>query len=88
MERLAKFFGSKSSVHRWSLVGLKMASLKKILRALGRFIEKQGRFRIYECFVDETFSRAKGGGDGIGCIKAGKGVKILILWTPRDSGWP
>lgn len=32
-----------------------MACLKKILRALGRFIEEQGRFRLYECFVDGTF---------------------------------
>ena len=56
-----------------------MASLKKILRALGRFIEEQRRFRLYECFIDGTFFKAKGGGDGIGCTKAGKGVKIIIL---------
>jgi hypothetical protein len=28
--------------------------------------------------VDGSFSKAKGGGDGIGCTKAGKGVKIMI----------
>ena len=76
---LPKSFGSKSSVHRWFTRWVKDGVFEKILRALGRFIEEQGRFRLYECFVDGTFSKAKGGGDGIGCTKAGKGVKIMIL---------
>ena len=29
--------------------------------------------------MDDTFFKAKGGGDGIGCTKAGKGVKIMIM---------
>src|SRR6478735_8703049 len=40
---------------------------------------RTGRFRLYECFVDGTFSKAKCGGDGIGCTRVGKGVKIMIL---------
>jgi hypothetical protein len=56
---------------------------EEILNTLGRFIKEQGRFRLYECFVDGTFSKAKGGGDGIGCTKAGKGVKIMILVDAR-----
>jgi hypothetical protein len=39
--------------------------LETLLQALGRFVEEQGRFRLYECFVDGTVSKAKGGGDGI-----------------------
>ncbi len=35
--------------------------------------------KVYECFVDGTFAKAKGGGDGIGCTRAGKGVKIMIM---------
>ena len=34
---------------------------------------------LYECFIDGTFSKAKSGGDGIGCTRVGKGVKIMIL---------
>ncbi len=30
-----------------------------------------------------TFSKARGGGDGIGCTKAGNGVKILVLLDTR-----
>ena len=33
--------------------------------------------------MDGTFSKAKGGGDGIGCTKAGKGVKIMIMVDAR-----
>jgi transposase len=33
--------------------------------------------------VDGTFSKARGGGDGIGYGKAGKGVKIMILVDAR-----
>ena len=34
---------------------------------------------MYECYIDGTFSKARGGGDGIGKTKAGKGVKIMVL---------
>ena len=49
------------------------------MRAAGRCVEDTGRFRLYECFIDGTFAKAKGGGDGIGCTRVGKGVKIMIL---------
>jgi hypothetical protein len=49
------------------------------MRAAGRCVEDTGRFRLYECFIDGTFCKAKSGGDGIGCTRVGKGVKIMIL---------
>ncbi|MFI5223751.1 MAG: hypothetical protein ACHQX3_05810, partial [Nitrospirales bacterium] len=49
------------------------------MRAAGRCVEDTGRFRLYECFIDGTFAKAKSGGDGIGCTRVGKGVKIMIL---------
>jgi len=52
---------------------------ESLMRAAGRCVEDTGRFRLYECFIDGTFSKAKGGGDGIGCTRSGKGVKIMIL---------
>ncbi len=38
---------------------------------------------MYECFIDGTFCKARGGGDGIGCTKAGKGVKIMVMVDAR-----
>ena len=49
------------------------------MRAAGRCVEDTGRFRLHECFIDGTFFKAQGGGDGIGCTRVGKGVKIMIL---------
>src|SRR5690606_19148541 len=53
------------------------------MREAGRCVEERGRYKLYECFIDGTFAKAKGGGDGIGCTKAGKGVKIMVLVDAR-----
>ena len=49
----------------------------------GRLVEERDGYRLYECFIDGTFAKAKGGGDGIGKTKAGKGVKIMVLVDAR-----
>jgi hypothetical protein len=49
-----------------------MGAFESLLMELGSMVEERGGFKLYECFVDGTFSKAKGGGDGIGCTKAGK----------------
>ena len=56
---------------------------EQLLQAAGRFVEQRGEYKLYECFIDGTFARAKGGGDGIGETKAGKGVKIMVLVDAR-----
>lgn len=76
-------FGAKSTVHRWFQKWVHEGVFEAILRDAGRCVELQGGYRLYECFVDATFSKAKGGGDGIGCTKAGKGIKIMILVDAR-----
>lgn len=76
---LPERYGAKSSVHRWFLRWVKAGVFEDLMRSMGTLIEEDGRFRLYECFVDGTFSKAKGGGDGIGCTRVGKGVKIMIL---------
>lgn len=43
--------------------------------------EDRDGYRLYECFIDGTFAKAKG--DGGGCTKAGKGVKIMVLVDAR-----
>ena len=72
-------YGSKSTVHRWFKHWAQNGVFEELMRAAGSLVEERNGFKTYECFIDGTFSKAKGGGDGIGCTKAGKGVKIMIM---------
>jgi transposase len=76
-------FGSKSAVHRCFKRWVGQGVFEGIMRDAGRLVEDRGEYRLYECFIDGTFSKARGGGDGIGCTKAGKGVKIMVLVDAR-----
>ncbi len=80
---LPREFGSKSAVHRCFKRWVEEGVFECIMRDAGRLVEDRGEYRLYECFVDGTFSKARGGGDGIGCTKAGKGVKIMVLVDAR-----
>jgi len=80
---LPRRFGSKSAVHRWFTKWVGDGYFERLMRDAGRCVEERDGFRLYECFIDGTFSKAKGGGDGIGCTKAGKGVKIMVLVDAR-----
>lgn len=72
-------FGSKSTVHRWFKTWVEAGAFELLMREAGQVVDERGGYRLYECYIDATFSKAKGGGDGIGCTKAGKGVKIMVL---------
>jgi transposase len=76
-------FGSKSTVHRWFKKWTEDGIFEQIMRDAGRLIDERDGFRLYECFIDGTFSKARGGGDGIGKTRAGKGVKIMVLVDAR-----
>ncbi len=76
-------FGSKSTVHRWFRKWVEDGLFEQIMRDAGRLVEERGGYRLYECFIDGTFAKARGGGDGIGCTKAGKGVKIMVMIDAR-----
>jgi len=80
---LPRRFGSRSTVHRWFQRWVRQGVFERIMQRAGRLVERRGRYRLYECFIDATFSKARGGGDGIGCTKVGKGVKILLLVDAR-----
>lgn len=80
---LPRRFGSKSTVHRWLQTWVNDGVFETIMRDAGRCVEEHDGYRLYECFIDGTFSKARGGGDGIGCTKAGKGVKIMVLVDAR-----
>lgn len=53
------------------------------MRTAGRCVERRGEYRVYECFIDGTFVKARGGGDGIGYGNGGKGVIIMVLVDAR-----
>ena len=80
---LPREYGSKSSVHRWFTRWVQDGLFEKLMRKAGRVVEERGEYRLYECYIDATFSKARGGGDGIGTTKAGKGVKIMLLVDAR-----
>ncbi len=80
---LPRRFGSKSTVHRWFKKWVEAGVFERIMRDAGKLVEERGGYRLYECFIDATFSKAKGGGDGIGNTKVGKGVKIMVLVDAR-----
>jgi transposase len=80
---LPRRFGSKSTVHRWFQKWVRDGVFEAIMRDAGRCVERRDGYRLYECFIDGTFSKARGGGDGIGCTRVGKGVKIMVLVDAR-----
>ena len=80
---LPRRFGSKSTVHRWFQAWTREGVFEQVMREAGRCVEEGDGYRVYECFIDGTFCKARGGGDGIGCTKAGKGVKIMVMVDAR-----
>lgn len=80
---LPRHFGSKSSVHKYFTLWTRWGVFESIMRDAGELIEERNGYKLYECFIDATFSKARGGGDGVGVTKAGKGVKIMVLVDAR-----
>lgn len=72
-------FGPKSTVHDWFRRWAEAGVFDRVMRTAGRCVERHGGFKLYECFIDATFSKARQGGDGIGVTRIGKGVKIMLL---------
>lgn len=80
---LPRDFGSKSTVHRWFKNWVDDGVFERIMHAAAHRVEQRDGYKLYECFIDGTFSKARGGGDGVGTTKAGKGVKIMVLVDAR-----
>jgi transposase len=83
VEGLAARVRGKSAVHRCFQRWVREGVFERMLRDAGRVVEEREGFRHYECFIDGTFSKAEGGGDGVGLTKAGNGVKIMVLVDAR-----
>ena len=60
--------------------------LRTILTQLANPLREEGAIDERERFIDATVASTKGGGDGIGNSRRGKGVKILAIvdrhWAP------
>jgi transposase len=72
-------FPPKSTVHdyleRWS----ERQAFRRIMAKVVRSLLQHGRIDTEQCFVDATFAPAKGGGEGVGLTKKGKGTKTQII---------
>lgn len=80
---LPREFGARATVHRWFQRWTRQGLFEQAMRAAGRLVEQRGAYRVYECFIDGTFAKARGGGDGIGRGHLGRGVKIMVLVDAR-----
>lgn len=52
-------FGSKSTVHRWFQKWVADGLFEEILRTAGSLVEERDGYRLYECFIDATFSKGR-----------------------------
>lgn len=79
---LPKRFGSCSAIHACFQKWTRNGAFEGPCATRGLVEERDG-YRLYECFIDSTFSKANGGGDGIGVTKAAQGVRITVLVDAR-----
>ena len=76
---LPQCYPNYKTVHRRFQQWCRSEVLRDILTDLANALREQGAIDERESFIDATFASAKGGGDGIGKTKRGKGVKIMAI---------
>ena len=74
---LPQSYPNYKTVHRRFQQWCREEVLREVLTDLANTLREQGQIDEEECFIDATFSSAKGGGEEIGPTKRGKGVKIM-----------
>jgi transposase len=80
---LPQCYPNYKTVHRRFQRWCDQEVLREVLCALANELREQGGLDESECFIDAMFSPAKGGGDGVGPTKRGKGVKIMGIVDRR-----
>jgi transposase len=80
---LPQCYPNYKTVHRRFQRWCDQEVLRGVLCALANELREQGGLDESECFIDAMFSPAKGGGDGVGPTKRGKGVKIMGIVDRR-----
>lgn len=76
---LPQCYPNYKTVHRRFQHWCEREVLREILTQLANTLREEGELDERESFIDATFASAKGGGDGIGNTRRGKGVKILAI---------
>ena len=78
-EHLPKSFPPKSTVHDRLQLWSANQAFRKLLAKVVRSLAQKGRIDLDQCFIDATFAPAKGGGEGVGLTKKGKGTKLQLI---------
>ena len=76
---LPQCYPNYKTVHRRFQNWCRNEVLRAALTDLANTLRDEGEIDESECFIDATFSSAKGGGEQIGKTKRGKGVKIMAI---------
>jgi len=76
---LPQSFPNYKTVHRRFQRWCRQEILRNVLCSLANELRVTGKIDPHETYIDATFSRAKGGGLGVGRTKSGKGVKIMAI---------
>ena len=76
---LPRSFPPKSTVHDYLKIWSQRDAFRRILAQIVRKLAQNGRLQLEECHVDATFVRARGGGEGIGLTRHGKGCKTQLI---------
>ncbi len=76
---LPQSYPNYKTVHRRFQRWCRDEVLRKALCGVANELRDRDLLDTSECFIDATFSSAKGGGSQIGKTKRGKGVKILAI---------
>lgn len=76
---LPQCYPNYKTVHRRFQTWCRNDVLRGILTDLANALREVGAIDESECFIDATFSSAKGGGAEISPTKRGKGVKIMAI---------
>jgi len=58
---LPEEYGTKSSVHRRFQIWVQTGAFENILLRLGEIVQEKEGYKLYECYINGTFSKAKGG---------------------------
>jgi hypothetical protein len=76
---LSQCYPNYKTVHRHFQQWCHKDVLRDVLYQLANTLRESSAIDERECFIDATFSPAKGGGDCIGPTKRGKGMKIMCI---------
>jgi transposase len=76
---LPKTFPPKSTVHDYLSLWSEQKTFRRLLAKIIRQLVEHGRIDLEQCFIDATFSPAKGGGLGVGLTRKGKGTKLQVI---------